>query len=80
MPTSTDWARFRVCGWSIELDEHRLETVRILVQATLAVVLVVAMTWIVLSPTASDEASKAALVIVGSAVGFLFGRQTATHK
>jgi len=37
-------------------------------------VLIVAMTWIVLSP-ANDEINKAALLVVGSAVGFIFGRQ-----
>lgn len=50
----------------------------LLVEATLAVVLIVAMTWIVLSPVANDEISKAALVIVASAAGFLFGRHTAS--
>lgn len=45
------------------------------IEGLLAVVLIVAMTWIVLSPV-SDETSKAALVIVGSVVGFVFGRQT----
>jgi len=38
-------------------------------------VLIVAMTWIVLSPT-TDEIAKAALIIIGTAVGFLFGRET----
>src|SRR5262245_19540514 len=48
---------------------------KLLVSAVLAIVLIVAMTWIVLAPV-SDEASKAALVIVGTTVGFLFGRET----
>jgi len=48
---------------------------RLLVSALLAIVLIMAMTWIVLSPV-SDEASKAALVIIGTAVGFLFGKET----
>lgn len=43
----------------------------------MAIVLVVAMTWIVLSPTATDEAAKAALVVVSGATGYLFGRNTA---
>lgn len=51
--------------------------VKIVIEGALALVLIVAMTWIVLSPV-SDEASKAALVIVGSTVGFLFGRHTAS--
>jgi len=48
---------------------------RIIVMAVLALVLIVCMTWIVVSPV-TDETSKAALVIVGSAVGFIFGRET----
>jgi hypothetical protein len=59
------------------VDEHNLALVKILTQALLAVVLIVAMTWIVLSPV-SDEATKGALVIIGAAVGFLFGRETRT--
>lgn len=42
----------------------------------MALVLIVAMTWIVISPDTNDEASKAALVVVGSTVGFLFGKHT----
>ena len=41
----------------------------------MVLVLIIAMTWIVLSPQ-SDEISKAALLIVGSAVGFLAGKAT----
>jgi hypothetical protein len=48
---------------------------KLAIQGVLALVLILAMTWIVLSP-ASDEASKAALVIIGSTVGFLFGKHT----
>lgn len=59
------------------LSENHVKVFHLVVEAVLAIVLLVAMTWIVLSPTATDEAAKAALVVVGSAVGFLFGRQTA---
>lgn len=47
------------------------------IEAVLAIVLICAMTWIVLSPSVNDEISKAALVIVASTAGFLFGRHTA---
>jgi hypothetical protein len=53
----------------------RLALVKLLIQGVLALVLLLAMTWIVVSPV-SDEASKAALVIVGSTIGFLFGRHS----
>jgi hypothetical protein len=56
-------------------DQH-VEIAKLAVQAVLAVVVVVAMTWIVLSPTATDEAAKAALVVVSGATGFLFGKNT----
>lgn len=59
------------------MSENHVKVFHLVVEAVLAIVLLVAMTWIVLSPTATDEAAKAALVVVGSAVGFLFGRQTA---
>lgn len=59
------------------MSEHTTEVIRLIVEAVIALVLLVAMTWIVVTPTTSDEAAKGALVIVGSAVGFLFGRQTA---
>jgi hypothetical protein len=51
--------------------------VSLIIQAVVAVVLVVAMTWIVLSPAATDEAAKAALVVIGSAMGYLFGKHSA---
>ena len=51
-------------------------TVRLIVQAVFAVVLVLAMTWIVVLPHTDEAASKAALLVVGSAVGFLFGKNT----
>ena len=62
------------------MSENLVKVFHLVVEAVLAIVLLVAMTWIVLSPTATDEAAKAALVVVGSAVGFLFGRQTAGPK
>jgi flagellar biogenesis protein FliO len=55
-------------------DRH-LALAKLLVQMVLALTLIIAMTWIVLAPV-SDEATKGALVIVGTAVGFLFGRET----
>jgi hypothetical protein len=33
------------------------------------------MTWIVLSPE-TDEVAKAALVIIGTTIGFVFGKNT----
>ena len=59
------------------MTADHLKLVQIIVMAILALTLIVAMTWIVLSPV-SDEASKAALVIIGTAVGFIFGRETKT--
>jgi len=50
-------------------------TIKLVVQAVIAVVLIIAMTWIVISPT-TDEVGKAALVVVASAIGFLFGKNT----
>jgi len=50
--------------------------VKTIATAVIAIVLIVAMTWIVLSPSTDEAASKAALLVVGSAVGFLFGRET----
>jgi len=59
------------------VDEHRLALVKTLATVLVAIVLIVAMTWIVISPTTDESASKAALLVVGSAVGFMFGRETA---
>lgn len=56
-------------------ESYRLALAKLLIQGILAVVLLIAMTWIVLSPV-NDEASKAALVVVGSTVGFLFGKHS----
>ena len=50
-------------------------TAKLLVQAAVAVVLIVAMTWIVVSPV-DDTVSKAALMVVSTAVGFMFGKNT----
>lgn len=58
------------------MDSSRLELVKTIATAVIAIVLIVAMTWIVLSPSTDEAASKAALLVVGSAVGFLFGRET----
>jgi len=58
------------------MGEQRLELVRTLATAAIAVVLILAMTWIVVLPHTDESASKAALLVVGSAVGFLFGRET----
>jgi hypothetical protein len=52
-----------------------LELIKTLATTVIAIVLIVAMTWIVISPT-TDEIGKAALVVVASAVGFIFGRET----
>lgn len=58
-------------------DQH-LELIKVLTQAALALVLLIGMIWVILSPNTSDAASKSALVILGSAAGFVFGRQTAS--
>ena len=58
------------------MDSSRLELVKTIATAVIAIVLIVAMSWIVLSPSTDEAASKAALLVVGSAVGFLFGRET----
>jgi hypothetical protein len=57
------------------MTETHIRLVRILVAAMLALVLILAMTWIVLAPV-SDESTKAALVIIGTTVGFIFGKET----
>jgi len=58
-------------------NDHRLAIIRTLATVVIAVVLLVCMTWIVLSPSSNEATSKAALLVVGSAVGFMFGRETA---
>jgi hypothetical protein len=60
---------------SAGVHDARLELVKTLVGALVAIVLILAMTWIVVSPT-TDETQKGALVVIGSAVGFIFGRET----
>jgi len=60
------------CG----VTDQQLALAKLLVTAVMAVVLILAMTWIIVTPV-SDEATKGALVIIGSAVGFIFGRETA---
>ena len=59
------------------MDEHRQELVKTIATSVIAIVLIVAMTWIVVSPSTDEAVSKAALLVVGSAVGFMFGRETA---
>jgi len=59
------------------VSDAQLQLVRTLATVVVAIVLIVAMTWIVVSPTTDEAASKAALLVVGSAVGFMFGRETA---
>ena len=58
------------------MSEQHVAVYRLVIQAVIALVLLVAMTWIVLSPNTSDTASKAALVVVSSAMGFLLGKHT----
>jgi len=60
----------------MSLDPEQLALAKMLATVVVAIVLIVAMTWIVLSPSTDESASKAALLVVGSAVGFLFGRET----
>jgi len=57
------------------MTEQHLELAKLAVTALMALVLIGAMTWIIVAPV-SDEATKGALVIIGSAVGFIFGRET----
>ena len=57
------------------MSDHQLELVKTAASALVAIVLILAMTWIVVSPT-TDETAKGALVVVGSAVGFIVGRET----
>ena len=50
-------------------------TIHLIIEAVIAVILIVAMTWVVLSPV-SDEVTKGALVILSGATGYIFGRRT----
>ena len=54
---------------------ERLELAKVIATVVIAVVLIVGMTWIVLSPY-SDETNKAALLVLSGALGFIFGRET----
>ena len=55
--------------------QQRLELAKVGATVVIAVVLIVSMTWIVLSPY-SDETNKAALIVLSSAVGYIFGRES----
>jgi hypothetical protein len=57
------------------MDDRQLELAKLLIQAVLALVLIVAMTWIILSPV-GDEVTKGALVVISGTTGFLFGKNT----
>ena len=59
------------------MTDKQAALVKQLVTAVMAIVLLSLMTWIVLSPHTSEEIAKAALVICGTAVGFIFGRESA---
>jgi len=51
-------------------------SIKLIIQAVLALVLIVGMIWIILTPTVTDEIAKAALVVVSSAAGYLFAKHT----
>lgn len=57
------------------MTDQQLELAKLLIQAVLALVLIVAMTWIILSPV-GDEVTKGALVVISGTTGFLFGKNT----
>ena len=57
------------------MTDQQVQLAKLVISGVLALVLIVAMTWIVLSPT-TEEVAKAALIIIGTAVGFVFGRET----
>jgi len=57
------------------VTDQQVQLAKLVISGVLALVLIVAMTWIVLSPT-TEEVAKAALIIIGTAVGFVFGRET----
>ena len=59
------------------MTDKQLALAKTLATVVVAIVLIIAMTWIVVSPQTDEAASKAALLVVGSAVGFMFGRETA---
>jgi hypothetical protein len=57
------------------VTERHLELVKVIIQAVLALVVIAAMTWIILSPV-TDEVTKGALVVISGTTGFLFGKHT----
>ncbi|HEY1295452.1 MAG TPA: hypothetical protein VGJ60_20430 [Chloroflexota bacterium] len=57
------------------MTERHLELVKVIIQAVLALVVIAAMTWIILSPV-TDEVTKGALVVISGTTGFLFGKHT----
>jgi hypothetical protein len=58
------------------VSERHVELFKLAVQAVLAMVLLIGMLWIILSPATNDAATKSALVIVSSAAGYIFGKNT----
>lgn len=62
-------------GSAGDADDGQTELVKTIAMAIIAITLILAMTWIVVTPT-TDETVKAALVVIGAAVGFIFGRET----
>jgi hypothetical protein len=59
----------------VDLTDRQLELAKVGIQAVLALVVIVAMTWIILSPE-SDEVTKGALVVISGTSGFLFGKHS----
>lgn len=58
-----------------DAQEHRLSLAKTIASSLVAIALIVGMTWIVRSPY-RDETKKAALLVLGRAVGYIFGRET----
>jgi hypothetical protein len=56
-------------------ESERLALAKLVIQGVLALVVLVGMVWIILSPV-NEAATKGALVIISSAAGFLFGRHS----
>ena len=61
----------------MKVSDHTLAIIKTTATVLVSIVLIIAMTWIVLSPSTNESADKAALLVIGSAVGFMFGRETA---
>ena len=57
------------------MTDRHIALAKLLVTGALALALIIAMSWIVLSPV-SDAISKAALMVISTTVGFVFGRET----